>query len=133
MNELLLLLASPSGGSGQQGGSTMFSLLTFGLLFVVMYMFLIRPQSKKKKELQKKLAEMKVGDEIVSIGGIYGTVARVDGGHIIVKIDDNVKMKFAKEAISTIIPKESKKNISEPVKTSNSKSENPVNKVEDKK
>lgn len=106
--ETLLFSAAPAGSSGAQGGgSSIVSIATFALLFLVMYFLLIRPQSKRRKEQQLKLSRLQPGDEIVSIGGIHGTIVHVDGAYVIVKVDETTKLKFTKEAVSTVIPKAS--------------------------
>lgn len=104
--ETLLFSAAPAGSSGAQGGgSSIVSIATFALLFLVMYFLLIRPQSKRRKEQQLKLSRLQPGDDIVSIGGIHGTIVHVDGAYVIVKVDENTKLKFTKEAVSSVIPK----------------------------
>ncbi len=60
------------------GGASMFSpLIMMVLMIVVFYFFLIRPQKKKEKELKKMLEALKVGDEVATIGGIHGKIARI--------------------------------------------------------
>ena len=66
------LLQQPS----QQGGG-MQMLIMMALIIAVMYFFMIRPQQKKQKEMQNFRNSLKKGDKIVTIGGIYGTVAEV--------------------------------------------------------
>ncbi len=101
----LLLAAPPSGAGGASGGSSVVSLVTFGLLFLVMYTVLIRPQSRRKKQHRQQLEMLNPGDKIATIGGIHGTVAHVEQTYVIVKVDDNAKIKFSKEAIGTVFPK----------------------------
>jgi preprotein translocase subunit YajC len=60
------------------GGASMFSpLIMMVLMIAVFYFILIRPQKKKEKELKKMLAALKVGDEVATIGGIHGKIARI--------------------------------------------------------
>ena len=75
------------------------------LIFIIFYFLLIRPQQKKQKELKKMLANMKKNDEVISAGGIHGTVVLVKEKTVIVRVDDNVKIEFDKESISTVISK----------------------------
>lgn len=105
IDNFMLLLAPSSGAGGTSGGSSVVSLVTFGLLFLVMYTVLIRPQSRRKKQHRQKLEMLALGDKIATIGGIHGTVTHVDQTHVIVKVDDNAKIKFSKEAIATVFPK----------------------------
>lgn len=69
------------------------------LIFVVMWFFMIRPQQKKQKELVQFRNSLKKGDKVVTIGGIYGTVADVKEQCVIVEVDNNVKLKVDKNAI----------------------------------
>ena len=79
-----------------QGEPTFFQqysfLILMILIFVVMYFFMIRPQQKKQKEVVKWRESLKKGDKIVTVGGIYGTVAEVKDTFLIVEIDANVSV-----------------------------------------
>lgn len=69
------------------------------LIFVVMYFFMIRPQQKKQKEVVKWRESLKKGDKIVTVGGIYGTVAEVKDTFLLVEIDNNVKIRVDKSSV----------------------------------
>ncbi len=73
------------------------------LIFVVFYLFLIRPQQKKQKDREKVLESLKRGDRVITIGGMHGTVAGIDTEKktVLVQIGDNVKIKFDRSAIAT--------------------------------
>lgn len=75
--------------------------IMFILLFVIMYLFMIRPQRKQQKELEAFRAALKKGDKVVTNGGIYGTVAEVDENSrfIMLKVDGDVKIKVDKSCI----------------------------------
>lgn len=60
-----------------QQGSLISMIMMLVLMFVVFYFFLIRPQRKKEKKLQNMIANLKVGDEVASIGGIHGKIVRI--------------------------------------------------------
>jgi len=70
-----------------------------GLIFVVMYFFMIRPQQKKQKELAKFRNSLEKGDKVVTLGGIYGVVAEVRDQYVLVEVDSNVKLRIDKSAI----------------------------------
>ena len=74
-------------------------LIMMGLIFVVMYFFMIRPQQKKQKELAKFRNTLAKRDKIFTIGGIYGVVAEVKEAYILVEVDNNVKLRIDKSAI----------------------------------
>ena len=78
-------------------------LLPFLLVILIMYFFLIRPQNKKQKELDKMLSALKKGDKIVTIGGIHGVISSVKEKTVIVKVDDDCKIEFNRTAISSVI------------------------------
>ena len=71
----VLVLAAQAGGANG-GGLSM--LLMMGALFAIMWFFMIRPQQKKQKEIQKFQNSLAEGMSVVTGGGIYGTVKRVD-------------------------------------------------------
>jgi preprotein translocase subunit YajC len=81
----------------QQGNWTF--LIMMGLIFVVMYFFMIRPQQKKQKELAKFRSSLAKGDKVVTVGGIYGVVSEVKEQYILVEVDSNIKLRIDKSAI----------------------------------
>lgn len=86
---------------GQQGGNPIAQIIPLVLIIVVFYFFMIRPQMKKAKETKKYIESLKVGDKILTIGGIYGTVHKLnEDGTIIMAIEDGSKMKISKNAVS---------------------------------
>ena len=70
-----------------------------GLIFVVMYFFMIRPQQKRQKELRKFREDLKKGDKVVTSGGIYGVIIEIKDNYAIVEVDTNVKLRFDKSTI----------------------------------
>ena len=84
-------------------GSMMASLMPIFLIFVVFYLFIIRPQNKKQKETERMISSLKKGDKVMTIGGIYGVVSSAKDKTVIVKVDDNCKIEFSKSAISSVI------------------------------
>ena len=72
------------------------------VMLVIFYFILIRPENKKKKQLNEMRNSLKVGDEITTIGGILGTICAVKDESIVIETGaDRVRMEFAKWAIST--------------------------------
>ena len=69
------------------------------LIFVVMWFFMIRPQRKQQKELQKFREGLKKGDKVVTIGGIYGTVVEVKDKSLLLEVDSNVKIRVDKNSV----------------------------------
>jgi preprotein translocase subunit YajC len=82
-----------------------FNLLPVALLFIIFYFLLIRPQNTKEKERQKMLANLNKNDEVVTTGGIHGTIVNVKEKTFILRIDDNVKMEIEKNCIAHVSKK----------------------------
>ena len=93
---LLQAAASPQ-------GSMLSMFLPIALIFVIFYVFIIRPQNKKQKETQKMIDALKKGDKIVTIGGIHGTVSSTKEQTVIVKVDENTKIEFSRSAVASVI------------------------------
>jgi len=91
----------PAGGEG--GGGLTSTLVMFGLIFVIFYFMIIRPQQKRQKERQKMLEAMKKGDKILTAGGIYGTVVGVEDKTVLVQIADNVKVKVDRGSVGNVV------------------------------
>jgi preprotein translocase subunit YajC len=69
------------------------------LIFVVFYFFMIRPQTKKQKELQAQREAMKKGDKVVTAGGIYGEIKEVQESTFIITIAKDVTIKVSKDSV----------------------------------
>ncbi|MDY4610888.1 MAG: preprotein translocase subunit YajC [Sphaerochaetaceae bacterium] len=104
MHALLAAMAAPA-TDASSGSSMMVTLVTFGMIILIFYFLIIRPQKKRDREAKDMLAAIKKGDKIQSIGGIRGTVVSVKESSVIVKVDDNTRIEFAKNAISTVLDK----------------------------
>jgi len=72
------------------------------LMMVIMYFVMIRPQQKKQKEQQNMISSLKIGDEIVTSGGIHGVVANKTDRTVTVKVQDGVKIKFEKASVTQV-------------------------------
>lgn len=96
MSNLLYVLLM---GQPTEGQNPLMSFLPLLLIIVVFYFFMIRPQMKKQKDLRKYREALQKGDKVVTTGGIYGKINAIKDNHIIVEIDDNVKIKIDKSAI----------------------------------
>ena len=80
-------------------------------ILVLMYFILIRPQSKKLKEHKLMLEELKVGDEVSTIGGILGIILKIGESYIQLKISNDVVIKLQKSSVNKILPKNSLESI----------------------
>jgi preprotein translocase subunit YajC len=97
------MAAPEASGAAGSTGSMMTTFVTFGLIIVIFYFLIIRPQKKRDKETKEMLAAIKKGDKVVSIGGIHGTVVAVKETTVVVKVDDNTRIEFSRNAISSIV------------------------------
>lgn len=83
------------------------TVIMFGGIMVLMWLFMIRPQQKKQKELINRIAALKTGDRVITVGGVHGVVTNVkDGPTLTLKVDDNCKLTVDKSAVVTVLPKE---------------------------
>lgn len=95
MSPLLLQAAPPA-------GNPIVMFLPMILIFGVMYLFMIRPQQQREKARRATISAVKKGDRIVTIGGIHGTVDKVDETTVLAQVDTSTKMRFEKNAIASI-------------------------------
>lgn len=88
-----ILLQAGGSGLGMQ------QLVVFGLIAIVFYFFMIRPQVKKQKDQKKYVTELKKGDRVVTTAGIHGRIADINDTTFLIEVD-NGKIRFDKSAIS---------------------------------
>ena len=83
--------------------ASMISWLPIIFMLVIFYFLLYRPQKLARQQREKMLSELKVGVEIVTIGGIYGTITALDDESANIKIADNVEIKISRQAINMTV------------------------------
>ena len=83
-----------------QAQNPIFQYIIFGGIIFVFYFFMIRPQQKKQKDQKKFTEEIKKGDQVVTIGGIHGRIAEIEGDTIVLEVEKGGRIKFSKSAIS---------------------------------
>jgi preprotein translocase subunit YajC len=88
---------------GPAGG--FFPIIMIGVMFVVMWFLMIRPQMKRQKEHAALISKLSKGDEVITSGGIAGRVDNIGDNFITVEIADNTKIKLQKNAITAVLPK----------------------------
>lgn len=87
--------AAPQGGINP--------LIIMGLMFAAMYFLIIAPQRKKQKQHQKMITELKSGAEVVTSGGIYGTITNVKDDRFVLKIAENTKIEISRSSVGSVI------------------------------
>ena len=91
---------------GQEGGGSALSPLFLLLIFAVfIYFFLIRPQTKRMKEQKSLLDSLKMGDEVITTGGLVGKINKIEEQFIKLAIANDVEVVVQKPAVSGLLPK----------------------------
>src|SRR4030067_2731958 len=98
--ELAYAMGTSPGGGG--GSSQFLSFLPIILIFVIFYFLLIRPQQKQKKEHQHLLSNLKVGESVLTTGGIYGRITGIKDDKVTVEISDKVRVKVNRGHIAGV-------------------------------
>lgn len=80
-----------------------FPIIPYILIFFIFYFLLIKPQKDKQKEQKNMINNLKKNDQVVTAGGIHGTVVIVKDKSVVLRVDDNVRIEFDKESISNVI------------------------------
>ncbi len=105
--EFLAQTAAPAAAPQPGPGSMLSGVLPMVLLFAAMYFLMIAPQRKKQKAHEKMLKELGTGDEIVTTGGIYGTITNVKDDRFVVRIAEATKIEIGKGFVQSVINKTS--------------------------
>jgi preprotein translocase subunit YajC len=95
-----VILGAATGGAG--GSAFFVQLFPLLLIFVVFYLFLIRPQQKRAKAHEAKIAGVQKNDDVVTAGGLMGKVTKVTDDHVEVEIAPNVRVKAVKSTIANV-------------------------------
>ncbi len=90
--------AAPADGAAQQT-SIWPTILMFGAIILVMWLFMIRPQRKQQKEMQEFRNSLKKGDKVVTVGGIYGEIVEVNEKTVLIRVDGDVKLRVDKQGL----------------------------------
>ncbi len=93
-NLLFIVLMAP-----KEGENPLISLLPLVAIIIVFYFFMIRPQMKKQKDLQKFRSDIKNGDKVITIGGIYGKIVEVSEKTVLLEVDNKMKLKVDKAGL----------------------------------
>ncbi len=97
-----ILAAESSGLQGVMENPMIFMVL----MFVMMYVVLIRPQRRRQKQLESLIKALKVGDEVVTIGGAHGVVTSLKEKTLMLRIADGVKVEFDRSAVASVVEDE---------------------------
>jgi preprotein translocase subunit YajC len=95
-----VLIAADTAAGG--GGNIWGTVAMFAVLFGLMYLMFIRPQSRRRREAQEMQSKLGSGDKVITIGGLYGTVESADDESVILEISPGVTARYARQAIARI-------------------------------
>ena len=106
MNLLDLVIAPAHAAAPAAGAApSLLSTLAFPILIAIMYFLMIRPQMKRTKEHRAMLEKLAVGDEVITNGGIAGTVRAIGDSFISVEVANGVEIRVQKGAVGNVLPK----------------------------
>ena len=101
MNLLSIILQATDGAAsdGKLGGGSTQMIVMMLLIVVVFYFFMIRPQSKKQKEIRKFREGLQNGDKVITAGGIHGRIKEIKEDSIILEVAENVRIRVDKASV----------------------------------
>jgi preprotein translocase subunit YajC len=82
------------------GGLGIFPILIFG--FLILYLLVVRPRQRRQNQQQQRLSELRVGDEVITAGGIYGTISSLGDDYVEVEIAPKLQVRVARRAIAAV-------------------------------
>jgi len=109
ISQLIFLAQESAPAPKGSGGGLMQTLFFLGLIFMVFYWLILRPQKKKEQQRRQMLSQVRKGDQVRTIGGIFGEVASVKEKFVIINVDkqSGATLKVSRSAVSAIIAEES--------------------------
>ena len=100
---LTLAFAQDTAAGTQAGGaSSLMGLMPIAIIFVIFYFLLIRPQKKQQQEHAKMISALAKNDEVITVGGVYGTIVNIQDDVITLRIDENTRVKIQKSSVSRL-------------------------------
>jgi preprotein translocase subunit YajC len=103
--DAFIILAQASAPAAPGSAPAIMTFLPIIFIFAAMYFLMIAPQRKKQKAQEKMLAALKTGDDVLTSGGIFGTITNVKDDRFVVRIAENVKVEVPKGFINSVITK----------------------------
>ncbi len=104
MQTLLFFMGNPNDPNGG-----IINLVFLGGIFLVFYFFIIRPQSQKQKEIQRKVGAMKKGDKVVTSSGLIGVLNAIEEDSVLIEVGGGTKLRYLKTAITDVNPNKQEK------------------------
>ena len=94
-----ILMASPQPAEGGPQQSPLGMFLPLILILVIFWIFMIRPQAKRQKELKKFRESLQKGDKVITTGGIYGKIVNTTDTTVVLQVDENTKLTVDKGSV----------------------------------
>ncbi len=113
MNFLFQTAHAAESAAAAPAGQDLITFGMFGAFILIFYFLIIRPQSKRAKEHRDLVSGLSKGDEVVTAGGMVGTVSKVEEQFVVCRFADNVEIRMQKTAISATLPKGTLKSLNE--------------------
>lgn len=96
-------------GNPNDPNSGIINLVFLGAIFLVFYFFIIRPQSQRQKEIQRKVEGMKKGDKVVTSSGLIGVLNAIEDDSVLIEVGGGTKLRYLKTAITDVNPNKQEK------------------------
>jgi preprotein translocase subunit YajC len=103
--------ANTAGAGGESGSNPLLSMLLMILpIGLIFYVMIIRPEKKRRREMEQKLNSLKVKDRVVTIGGMFGTIVEIEKDEVVLLVDPrkDVKLRYRRSAIDHVVSEEDK-------------------------
>lgn len=97
------------GGNPNDPNAGIINLVFLGGIFLVFYFFIIRPQSQRQKEIQRKVEAMKKGDKVVTSSGLIGVLNAIEDDSVLIEVGGGTKLRYLKTAITDVNPNKPEK------------------------
>ncbi len=97
------LLYAQANGAPTQGQGFSQILFMLVMFFAIMYFLIIRPQQKRERQRRDMLDALAKGDEVVTTGGICGSLVGLSDTHVVLRVDDNTKIEFVRSAVAHVV------------------------------
>lgn len=98
MTHTLITLAQAGPGGGAGGG--FMSIVPMVAIFAIFYFLVLRPQSRKAKEHNKMLSELKKGEDVVTTGGVIGRITGITDGELVIQVQEGVRLRVLRSAVT---------------------------------
>ncbi len=95
-------MGQPMQGQPGAQSSPLMSMMPIILIFIIFYFLLIKPQQKKQQEHAEMVKKIKKNDEVITNGGIHGTIVNVKDNSLVMRVDDNCKMEVQKSSVAVL-------------------------------